>query len=212
MSAEKGQDPAETVRVVAICGSLRDGSTTQKGLKIALRGAAAIGAETELIDLRDRDLPFCKEVDAEDSEAIQRLRKDVASAQGIIWGTPEYHGGYSGVLKNALDLMGFDEFEGKVVGLLGVSGGRMGGLNALMNLREVARAVHAWAIPTQAGIPHASQAFDEDGELKDDKLRERVESMGRDVARFARLHHARRTEEFLVEWEKAQENPGGEDR
>ncbi len=30
-------------------------------------------------------------------------------------GTPEYHAGYSGVLKNALDYMGFAEFEGKMI-------------------------------------------------------------------------------------------------
>jgi FMN reductase len=61
----------------------------------------------------------------------------------IILVTPEYHGGYSGVLKNALDLMGFDEFEGKMLGLVGVSGGRMGAFGARNSLREVGRALHA---------------------------------------------------------------------
>jgi NAD(P)H-dependent FMN reductase len=48
-----------------------------------------------------------------------------------IAGTPLYHGSYSGVLKNAIDPMGFHEFEDKMVGLVGVSGGRMGAGNAL---------------------------------------------------------------------------------
>jgi multimeric flavodoxin WrbA len=61
----------------------------------------------------------------------------VRAAQGIILATPEYHGGYSGVLKNALDLMGFEEFEGKVRGLVGVSGGGMGAFGSLNNLRAV---------------------------------------------------------------------------
>jgi len=56
------------------------------------------------------------------------LREEVKQAHGIILGTPEYLGSYSGVLKNALDLMGFEEFEGKMLGLLGVSGGAMGRL------------------------------------------------------------------------------------
>ena len=53
---------------------------------------------------------------------VGKLREEVRAAEGIILGTPEYHGGFSGVLKNALDLMGFDEFEGKMMGLVGVSG------------------------------------------------------------------------------------------
>jgi len=64
----------------------------------------------------------------------------VKRAQGILLATPEYHGGYSGVLKNALDLMGFDEFEGKMIGLVGVSGGNMGAFGALSSLRSVGRA------------------------------------------------------------------------
>ena len=36
------------------------------------------------------------------------------SYTGLILGTPEYHGGYSGMLKNALDSMRVAEFEGRV--------------------------------------------------------------------------------------------------
>ena len=49
---------------------------------------------------------------------LHRLRKEVKEAHGIIVGTPEYHGSLSGVLKNALDLMSFDEIEGKMMGLV----------------------------------------------------------------------------------------------
>lgn len=53
---------------------------------------------------------------------------------GIILGTPEYHGSFSGVLKNAIDLTGFKELEARIVGLAGVSGGRPGAVNALKEL------------------------------------------------------------------------------
>jgi FMN reductase len=65
------------------------------------------------------------------------LREEVNQGQGIILGTPEYHGGYSGVLKNALDLMGFEKFEEKMLGLVGVSGGAMGAFGPMNSLREV---------------------------------------------------------------------------
>jgi NADPH-dependent FMN reductase. len=53
-------------RVVAICGSLRDESHTRKGLQHALDTAGATGGETELLDLREWDLPV---YDADASDA-----------------------------------------------------------------------------------------------------------------------------------------------
>jgi NAD(P)H-dependent FMN reductase len=54
------------------------------------------------------------------------LRRHVKEAGGIILGVPEYHRSFSGVLKNAIGLMGFGKFEGKTLGLVGISGGHMG--------------------------------------------------------------------------------------
>lgn len=202
--------PDTPITVVAICGSLRRGSHTRMALEIALEGASEAGAETRLIDLCNYDLSFCN-VDVGESELpedVRRLRREVAEAQGILLGTPEYHGGYSGVLKNALDLMGFDEFSGKMVGLVGVSGGALGAAHALGSLRTVARAVHAWVIPEEASIPQASQAFDAEGRLKDPRLEKRVKRVGRQVARFAWLHHSEKSKAFLREWEEAPADGG----
>ncbi len=96
-------------------------------MKIALAGAEEMGATAELVDLGDYDLPFCTGEDrTEEKPGVLRLRQRVSEASGVILATPNYHGTLSGVLKNALDLMSIREFEGKVVGLIGVSGGRMG--------------------------------------------------------------------------------------
>src|SRR5262245_30735401 len=205
------QEQREPISVAGICGSIREGSYTPLALALALRGAEEAGADSELIDLRDYQVIFCDGKDDERlyPEDIFRLRAKVRQAQGVILATPEYHGGYSGVLKNALDLMGFDEFEGKMLGLIGVSGGRAGAIGAMNSLREVGRALHAWLIPEQASIPQASQAFDETGNLKDENLDKRVRAVGRQVARFAYLHGSCEANEFLENWEKAQKNPGG---
>lgn len=205
------QEPPQVVRVVGIGGSLRPGSFSRQTARIALEGAAEVGAETELIDLRDYDLIFCcgKQSDEELPADVLRLRNKVRAAQGIILSTPEYHGSVSGVLKNTLDLMGWNEFEGKMLGLVGVSGGTLGAIKALEDLRTIGRALHAWVVPEQAGVPRASGAFDADGRLKDERLSERVKEVGRQVARFARLHNANQSAAFLKEWERSVENPGG---
>jgi FMN reductase len=177
------------IRVVAICGSLRRGSYTRLALTIALEGAQEVGAQARLIDLRDYQLVFCGQDDeSAHPEDVVRLRREVAQAQGVILGTPEYHGGYSGVLKNALDLLASAEIEGKMIGLVGVSGGKLGATDALNGLRAIGRALHAWVIPEQASIPEAYKAFSETGHLKDQELVKRLKVVGRNVARFAYLH------------------------
>ncbi len=199
------------IKVIAINRSLRPKSFTRMALDIALSGAKELGVDTELVDLHSYDLVFCagKDRDIAYPPDVFRLRKTVNQAQGIILGTPEYHSSYSGVLKNALDLMGFDEFGGKMVGLVGVSGGEMGAFHALISLRVVGRSLHAWVVPHQASVPRAWRRFDKDGTLEDRKIEERLREVGRQVARFAYLHNAKEVLEFVNLWEKSQPNPGG---
>ncbi len=201
-----------TLRIAGICGSIRPGSYTRMALEIALRGAAECGAETQLIDLATYDVIFCdgKEDETNYPSDVFRLRKAVGAAHGILLATPEYHGGYSGILKNAMDLMGFDEFRGKMVGLIGVAGGSLGAVNALNSLRTIGRALHAWVIPAQATVPEAWKFFDDSGNLLDDDLRERLLEVGRQVTRFAGLHNSQQAREFLKVWEESQPNPGAD--
>lgn len=202
------------VKVIGMCGSLRKGSYSRKALRIALQGAKSVGAEIQLVDLREYNLNFCdgnKDESNYHSDVV-KLRNEVKEAQGIILSTPEYHASFSGVLKNALDLMGFKEFEGKMLGLIGVSGGSMGAIDAINSLRTVGRALHAWVIPEQATIPAAYQAFDDSDNLIDPNLEQRVTEVGRQVARFSYLHSSEEAQEFINLWEEAPENPGGTDR
>jgi NAD(P)H-dependent FMN reductase len=184
-------------RVVAICGSLRDESYTRRALERVLAAADQTGAATQLIDLRTWELPM---FDADDRDAgdAPELRERVREADAIVLGTPMYHGSYSSVLKNALDYCGFDEFENKTVGLLGVSGGRFP-ISALEHLRTVCRALDAWVIPHQAAIPQPSNAF-EDGEIVDESIEQYVTSLGRQAVQYANIEpdpHSFESEENL---------------
>lgn len=203
--------PLEQVRVVGICGSLRARSYTRMAVQLTLAGAEEAGAAIRLIDLREYELVFCagSSRDVEYPPDVARLSAEVGAADGIILGTPEYHGSFSGVLKNALDLMGFREFEGKMVGLVGIAGGQIGALNALNGLRTIGRSLRAWVLPQQVSIARSHQAFAEDGTVKDTGTGQRLSDLGRMITRFAYLHTSDRARQFLAEWEQAQQNPGG---
>jgi NAD(P)H-dependent FMN reductase len=172
------------VHVTALCGSLRDQSYSRASLRIALDAAEERDATTDLIDLRDLDLP---PFDAADDDAgdAQELRNRVHRAGSILLGTPMYHGSYSAPLKNALDYCGFDEFEDETVGLLAVAGGGFP-VSALEHLRTVCRALNAWVLPHQVAVPHAHRQFEE-GRLVDEKLHERVTTLGTRAVEFANI-------------------------
>lgn len=206
MSLEK------TIRIAGLCGSLRQGSYTKMALKVALQAAASPSCQTELIDLLDFNLLFADGSSEKGgvSPEVRRFRERIKSADGIIIGTPEYHGSFTGVLKNALDHTGFAEWEGKMIALIGVSGGRMGAFNALNSLRDIGRSLHAWVIPEQVAIPEAYKCFDSAGNVKDHFIEKRLAEAGRQVARFAFLHKCAAAHDFLADWEKAQPNPGAE--
>ena len=163
------------VKLVGIAGSLRDQSYSHQALAIAAQKAQDLGAEVTILDLRQLNLPFCDgSGDYSSHPDVTLLQQTVKSSDGLILATPEYHGSVSGVLKNALDLMSFEHLDGKVVGGISVLGGQSNS-NALNDLRKIARWVHAWVIPEQVAIGQAWQAFDDSGQLVDEKLAERLD-------------------------------------
>jgi FMN reductase len=174
------------VKVVAIAGSLRPDSYSQQALEIAAHRVRALGAEVEIIDLRSLNLPFCDGGDDyPDYPDVARLSQAVKEADAVILATPEYHGSVSGVLKNALDLMGFEEFSGKVAGLISVLGGQSNS-NALNDLRIILRWIHAWVIPEQVAIGQAWKAFGEDGKLIDENLSKRFDQFAQSLVENTR--------------------------
>lgn len=137
------------------------------------------------------------------TRGLERFLADLRASDGIILGSPEIHGSVSGVLKNALDLTDRGLFEGKMLGLIGVAGGRMGASETLSHLRAIGRSLHAWVVPNQVSIAAAEGAFDSDGEPLRPEVGDRLEAVGRQVAHFARLHKCGNHLQFLKDWEGA---------
>ncbi|AFZ37168.1 NADPH-dependent FMN reductase [Stanieria cyanosphaera PCC 7437] len=174
------------VKIVGINGSLRDGSYTALALQQAITRVEALGAEVELLDLRNLNLPFCNGGDDyPDYPDVIKLRDSVKEADGLILATPEYHGSVSGVIKNALDLMSFEHLSDKVTGVISILGGQSNS-NALNDLRIIMRWVHAWVIPEQIAVGQAWQAFDREGKLLDEKLSQRFDQFAQSLVDHTR--------------------------
>jgi len=168
--------------VVAVCGSLREDSTTRAALRHALAAAAAEGADADLLDLRAYDLPL---YGAEETGDEAQLAREIRRADAVVLGSPIYHGTVASPLKAALDHCGFDEFEDTLVGVVVTAGGRFP-TPAVLHLRTAARWLRAWVHPTHVGIPDAGAVI-EDGEVVDEEYADRLETLGAEVTRYAAI-------------------------
>ena len=148
-------------RVVAVSGSMRDGSYTKAALHYALDAAETAGVETDFIDLAAADLPlYDPDVDTADAGEAEELLARMRAADGVLLGSPVYHGSYSAAFRSFHDYCSFDEYENTVVGLLvAAGGGTIAG--TLGDMRSTVRGVHGWTIPLEVGLRSARNMFEE---------------------------------------------------
>ena len=81
-------------KIIALAGSLRKESFNQKLINEAARFALQTGAEVEVIQLNELDIPlFNEDIEAQGTPAdAQRLKDKLRSADGILLASPEYNG------------------------------------------------------------------------------------------------------------------------
>src|SRR4051794_33986708 len=95
-----------TARILALSGSARRDSLNRRLLEIAIGGARDSGASVTVISLADYPLPLYdgdleeEQGAPENALALQRL---LAEHDGLLIASPEHNGGYTAMLKNAVD-------------------------------------------------------------------------------------------------------------
>jgi FMN reductase len=178
-----------TLTITGLGGSVASASRSRAALEVALEGAGSAGAQTQLLDLRELDLPIFNPED-EPTPAVTRLIEACHAADGMLWSSPLYQGTISGALKNALDwlrLLGDREppfLHDKVVGLISTAGGTQG-LQAINTMEFATRALRAWAVPYVVPVASATRVFDEAGNLHDPAIRQQLTMLGGEVVRVA---------------------------
>ena len=139
-------------------------------MRYVLAAAQRAGARTKLISGPSLQLPLYQPDNPERSDAARELVAELASADGIILGSPGYHGSISGLVKNALDYaedLRTDVrpyFSGRAVGCIATAGGWPGAVNTLGALRDIVHALRGWPTPLGAAINTSERVFGDQGE------------------------------------------------
>ncbi len=136
-------------KVLMIAGTIHRPSQTQAAIAAIGKALRARGAETCEWDLVTHPIPIADpEYDGmpehNPDANVRELARVARASDAFVLASPVYHGSYTGVLKNALDCLGDNEFEGKPVGLVGHKG-----LQPVDHLRIVVRSLGAYAIMRQ---------------------------------------------------------------
>ena len=91
------------LKILGLCGSLRQGSYNQAVLRVAQELAPAAGLSIESAEIADVPL-YNEDVYAQGfPPPVERLREQIRAADGLLFVTPEYNYSIPGMLKNAID-------------------------------------------------------------------------------------------------------------
>lgn len=183
-------------RVVGIGGTLRPHSSSELLARAVLGHCADAGAQTRMFDgpFLAR-LPHYNPHEPERNEAESELVEAVRSADAVVIASPGYHGGVSGLVKNAIDLL--EElredqrsyFDGRAVGLIVSAAGWQAGGVTLAALRGIVHAMRGWPTPIGIAINSVEQKpFDTDGKLVDLSISAVAQTMARQLLGHSYIH------------------------
>ena len=162
---------AKGINVLAICGSLRAGSYNRAALRAAIE-LKPPGMMIETADIGAFPL-YNEDVRAQGfPPSVEKLRRQIAAADALLFVTPEYNYSMSGVLKNAIDWASRppdQPFAGKPVAIMGAAAGMAGSARAQYDLRRscVFLDMHPLNKP-EVLIGQAQTKFDAEGRFTDE--------------------------------------------
>ena len=177
----------DTPFIVGIGGTTRAGSSSERALALALEAAEELGARTQLIGAGELQLPLYAPEHADRTPEAVRLVEALAAADGVVIASPGYHGGPSGLIKNALDYVEDlrdtprTYLDNVPVGCIVCAHGWQATTSTLQALRSVIHALRGWPTPFGAAVNSAA------GGVADPDVSAQLRLVGRQVVELARL-------------------------
>lgn len=155
-------------QIAVVVGSLRRDSFNRK-LASAIARLGPPDFSFKQVSIGDLPL-YNQDDDANPTEPVERLKTDIAAAQGLLFVTAEYNRSIPGVLKNAIDHAsrpyGENAWSGKPAGVLGASVGAIGTSMAQQHLRNVLAYLDVPTLGQPEAFVHAKKGlFDEAGNI-----------------------------------------------
>jgi NAD(P)H-dependent FMN reductase len=171
--------------VPVVLGSVRPNRLSYRPALLLGERVATAGLRSELVDLRELNLPIYGQDPAADRlPSVVAFRQVMADADAAIVLTPEYNHGFTSAIKNAIDYL-HAEIRRKPVAVCGLSGGGLGGARAVEQLKLVLVEMHALPIRDSVYFSDARSLFDDEGRLLRQEFVGRADDMIAELAWYA---------------------------
>ena len=177
--------------IVALGGTTRPESSTERVLGLAAEAAAAQGADVRTFGgAYMAGLPHYRGPDWTPDKGREMIEA-VRAADGILLATPGYHGTVSGMVKNAIDYLeelatdARPYLEGRPVGLIVTAFGHQAANSSMTTLRTIAHALRGWPTPFGAALRISPASFDAEGCFLDEDSAAQLRLVGSQVAHAA---------------------------
>jgi FMN reductase len=186
------RDADDRPLILGLGGTARPDSSSERALRIALGHAEEAGAATLALTALELELPAYRPGEVSATAAVELLDR-VRAADGLIIATPGYHGGMSGLLKNALDYLeelADDDapyLSGRAVGCIVCAAGWQSTATTLVSLRSMVHALRGWPTPLGVAINSADPALRAEGFAVGGAVHTQLGVLSRQVLDFARL-------------------------
>lgn len=179
----------ETVKILGIAGSLRRESYNRSALKAAI-DLVPEGVEIETFELNEIPV-FNQDDEYAPHHSVTEFKRRIREADAILIVTPEYNYSIPGGLKNAMDWAsrpyGDNSWDGKAVAVMGASIGIFGTARAQYHLRQTFINLNVFTVnQPEVMIGSAHERFDEQGNLKDEKTKELISELLRNLVSLSR--------------------------
>jgi NAD(P)H-dependent FMN reductase len=179
-------DPAPPT-IPVVLGSVRANRLSERPAHLLVERLAALGCRAPLLDLRALDLPVFGQTDIQGSlPAVAELRQTASAADAMVWLTPEYNHSFTSAAKNAVDYL-HAELRRKPVAVCGLSGGNLGGVRAVEQLKLVMIELRAVPIRDSVYFSDARALFDAAGVLQRPEFVGRIDDMAAELIWYARV-------------------------
>jgi FMN reductase len=169
--------------IVGLGGTLRSNSSTERALRQCLSAVERQGGRTMLFCGDDIHLPMYNPHDESRTDKATALVAALREADAVVVGSPGYHGGVSGLVKNALDYIEDLRGDPRVYlddtpwGCISCAFGWQAAVGTLGQLRVIGHALRAWPTPLGVAINSADMIWDDAGELVDGAIRGQLDML-----------------------------------
>jgi NAD(P)H-dependent FMN reductase len=162
--------------ITIVVGTNRPDSNTKKVALEVRRIYEDLGVSPGWLDLAELPAEILSpKAYAEKPDSFLRFSQGVLNASGLVIITPEYNGGFPGILKYFIDMLKFPEsFERRPVCFVGLAAGAWGALRPVEQLQQIFAYRGAMLYPNRVFLPKINELLDAGGRLAQSDLVDRL--------------------------------------